>query len=168
MKKTLPLALLAAFLLPLPAFAQSGDKLPPANPIPYEADADTAGVLAAANRLLASLSQGGDAVLAHVRPEGRATVARERPDGVHEILPRSWQEFAEQLRADGHRYEERLIDPAIDVDGDIAMIWSPYVFLVDGKIVHCGTNHFDLVRSHDGWKVLNVTWTQRTKGCPTK
>jgi hypothetical protein len=162
--------ILVALLAPATAFAQGSDKLPPANPLPYaaEADADTAGALAAANALLASLSQGGDAVLTHVRPEGVATSATERPDGIHAIQHRTWAQFAEQLRPDGHRYEERLTDPAIDVDGDIAMIWSPYVFLVDGKIAHCGTNHFDLVRSHDGWKVLNVTWTQRTKGCPTK
>ena len=46
------------------------------------------------------------------------------------------------------------------------MVWSPYVFTIDGKLSHCGTNHFDMVRDATGWKVQNVTWTQRTTDCP--
>jgi hypothetical protein len=58
-----------------------------------------------------------------------------------------------------------MIDTAIEVDGDIAMVWGPYTFTVNGKVHHCGVNHFDLVRDGGSWKVLNVTWSQRTTGC---
>src|SRR3546814_4268831 len=55
--------------------------------------------------------------------------------------------------------------PAVEIDGDIAMVWAPYTFLLDGKPHHCGIDHFDLIREGIQWKVLNVTWSQRTTGC---
>jgi hypothetical protein len=162
--KNLLAATFALLLVPGIAAAQSSDRLPPANPLPYaDADVDTAGALAAANRLLGSLATGGDAILAHVREDGGATAVTDK--GVRRL---TWKEFAANLKPDGRRFEERLTDPAVDVDGDIAMIWSPYVFLIDGKLSHCGVNHFDLVRENGQWKVLNITWTQRTAGCPAR
>ena len=156
----------ALLLLPGTALAQNADKLPPANPIPYE-DADVGPVLAVANRFLATLSSNDPkALLAEVRAEGGATATMVAPDGTHRVKRMGWSEFAGQLTPDGHRYEEKLIGPAVEIDGDIAMIWSPYVLLVDGKLGHCGTDHFDLVRENGQWKILNVTWTQRKEGCP--
>lgn len=158
----IPLVALAALLLPGTAFAQNADKLPPANPIPYE-DADAGPVLAAANRVLAALA-GDDpkALLEQVRAEGRVT-ATGRAQPVKHL---SWSEFAAQLAPDDHRYEEKLVGPAVEIDGDIAMIWSSYIVLIDGKLGHCGTDHFDLIRENGRWKVLNLTWTERKEGCP--
>lgn len=155
-------ALTLLLLAPLPAAAQSraDDKLPPANALPYTVADDASAALDGANRLLAGLATGGDAILAAVRPEGGATAVTDK--GIRHL---SWAEFAAAIKPDGHRYEERLTDPAVDVDGDIAMVWSPYVFLIDGKLIHCGVDHFDLIREGGQWKVLNVTWTQRTTGC---
>ncbi len=78
---------------------------------------------------------------------------------------RSWADFAAAIKpgADASRSHAQ---PAIEIDGDIAMVWGDYVFLVDGKVDHCGVDHFDLVRENGAWKVLNVTWSRRTTGCP--
>jgi hypothetical protein len=81
----------------------------------------------------------------------------------------SWAEFVARFKPGGPKLEERLVGaPAIEIDGDIAMVWSPYVFLIDGKLSHCGIDHVDLVRESGGWKILNLTWTQRTTNCPTE
>ena len=148
------------------ALAQSAsDKLPPANPLPYT-DADTANVLTPVNALLAAIAaRDGAAILAQVRPDGSATAAVERPDGTRAIRRQGWAEFAAQVRPGPERYAERLLDPAVEVDGDVAMAWSPYVFTVDGRVDHCGADHFDLVREGARWRILNVTWSQRTTGC---
>jgi hypothetical protein len=167
------LLLTLALLAPLPALAQSGPvtptpKLPPANPLPYD-DAEAAAVLAPINAMFAGLTaRDGAAILAQVRPEGGATVAIEQVDGARHIRRLSWDEFTAGLKPGPEKMEERLTMPAIEVDGDIAMVWSPYLFLIDGKVEHCGVDHFDLVREKGAWKVLNVTWTQRKTGCPTQ
>jgi hypothetical protein len=130
-------------------------------------DRDTAAVLAPIERMFAGLAaHDAQAIRAELRPEGGATVAIEKPDGTAVVNSRSWADFAAALKPGAERFEERMPNPAIEVDGDIAMAWGDYVFLIDGKVAHCGVNHFDLVRESGAWKVLNVTWSRRTTGCP--
>jgi len=45
------------------------------------------------------------------------------------------------------------------VDGDMAQVWGPYVFLVDGQPTHCGINSMSLARLAEGWRVTNTTFT---------
>ncbi|MBY8823123.1 nuclear transport factor 2 family protein [Sphingomonas colocasiae] len=156
MTPILPLLLLAA--------AQS-EKLPPANPIPLDRS-DEVAVMVPVNGIFAGLTaHDGQAILTHVRPEGMATVAIEKPDGGRAIRRMSWADFAGGIKPGPQHLEERMTNPAIDIDGDIAMVWGRYVLLVDGKPHHCGVNHFDMLRENGQWKVLNVTWSQRTTGC---
>ncbi len=145
---------------------QSADKLPPANPLPY-ADPAAAAVMAPIDAMFRGLAAHDPAaILAQVRPEGGATVALEKPDGARSVRHLSWQAFAAGVKPGPDRLEEKLTDAVIEVDGDIAMVWGPYTFTVNGKLSHCGVDHFDLIREAGAWKVLNVTWSQRTTGCP--
>jgi hypothetical protein len=112
--------------------------------------------------LLRAIERGdGPALLATVNADGAATVVA---DGRSPKTMR-WVDLASGLKADNSRAEERLGTPAIEFDGDVAMVWAPYTFLVNGAVHHCGYDHFDLVRQAGSWKVLNVTWSQRTTGC---
>ncbi|MBC9031305.1 nuclear transport factor 2 family protein [Sphingomonas sp. JC676] len=163
----LPILLALALLAPLPALAQKtpvapiekGTALPPPG-------AEEAAVITPINALFASLAaRDGTTVAASVVPEGRATGVATKPDGSQTVRSLSWTEFAANLKPGPERYEERITNPAIEIDGDIAMVWAPYTFLIDGKIHHCGVDHFDLVRTSGGWKILNATWSSRTTGC---
>ena len=63
--------------------------------------------------------------------------------------------------------EERWTEtPTVLVDGDLALVWGHYVFLLNDEVSHCGTNHVDLVRVEGAWKVTNWTWSVETAGCP--
>ena len=126
---------------------------------------DEAAVLTPINRLFAAMAnRDAAAFLAQLRSEGGATVAIETSEG-NAVSHRSWAKFAETLKPGKEKFEERLINPAVDIDGDIAMVWSRYVYLIDGKLSHCGMDHFDLVRENGSWKILNITWSKRTTGC---
>jgi hypothetical protein len=154
-------------LLPLLLQVTPVQPLPKAVPLPPP-DADTAAVLAPIERMFAGLTAGdAQAILAQTRPDGRATAVVTRPDGTKALRTLSWADYAAGLPKGSERIEERLINPAVEIDGDIAMVWSSYVLLVDGKLAHCGVDHFDMVRDAGGWKVQNITWTQRTTDCPT-
>jgi len=157
------LSLLAALLLQTTPVAPivRGTALPP--PASEEGQ-----VLAPIQRIFDALTAGdGAAVLAQTRPEGRATVAAERADGTRSVRTLEWSAFAAGLKPGGPRRVERFVGtPAVEIDGDIAMVWAPFDFTVDGTLSHCGVNHFSLVREAASWKVLNVTWSQRTTGCP--
>jgi hypothetical protein len=168
MKMALFLGLAA---LAAPAAAQhSGHAAPPAAAAAAERPAHASGedqraVLAVVDRLFAALgTRSRDALLAEVVPEGRATASRMTP--TRAIRSVSWPEFADGLSRGTERLAERLIDPHVHIEGDIAMIWSRYEFEIDGRFSHCGIDHFDLVRIDGRWKVLNLTWTQQMQGCP--
>ena len=97
---------------------------------------------------------------------GGATVAAVRADGSRMVRHLTWDEYLANVKPGEHRYHERFSgQPAIEVDGDIAMVWGDFTLSVDGKPATCGVDHFDLVRENGAWKVQNVTWSQRTTDC---
>jgi Putative lumazine-binding len=55
--------------------------------------------------------------------------------------------------------EEKIHDPLIRVDNDLAVVWAPFVFLSDGKVNHCGTDLFNLVRVNGKWLIASVADT---------
>ncbi|MDB5695772.1 MAG: hypothetical protein JWN21_1315 [Sphingomonas bacterium] len=155
-------------MLSLLLAAAQTDRLPPANPVPYS-QPEVANVMAPVDALLAAIAaRDGAALLRQVRADGGATAAVERADGTRSVRRMSWAEFAGGVKPGAERMEERQGFPAVEVDGDIAMVWAPYTFLVNGTVRHCGTNHYDLIREGAGWKVLNVTWSQRSTGCDAR
>src|SRR5215475_10847510 len=63
--------------------------------------------------------------------------------------------------------EERIHDPLVRIDHDLAVVWAPFEFLVDGKVDHCGTDLFNLVRADGKWLIASVADTGR-KECSAK
>ena len=63
--------------------------------------------------------------------------------------------------------EERIHDPLIRIDNDLAVVWAPFDFLADGKVDHCGTDLFNLIRTDGKWLIASVADTGR-KDCPAK
>jgi hypothetical protein len=63
--------------------------------------------------------------------------------------------------------EERIHDPLVRTDHDLAMVWAPFEFLVDGKPDHCGTDLFNLVQTGGKWLIAGIADTG-TKACAAK
>ena len=142
----------------------SAQALPPATAVPPP-ETDTAAVLAPINAVFAAFEAGdGAAMLRYVYPEGRVTATGNRASGSG-LRQQSWTQFAERLKP-GQGFQERISDPAIEIDGDVAMVWAPFVVRVGGKVSNCGYDHFDLVRDNGTWKIMNITFSSRTTGCP--
>ena len=127
---------------------------------------DEAAALAAANQLLGRLTGKDPAQMAALTlPEGGATAIAAGPDGKPVLRHFTWTDFFAHLPKDKPLVEEHMRDPLVRVDGDVAVVWGRYDVTVDGKFLHCGTDHFDLVRVDGRWRILNVTWNQRKEGC---
>ncbi len=63
------------------------------------------------------------------------------------------------------RWDERVSDVQVRVDGNIAQVWAPYTFYLDGKIRHCGVDAVELLLDATGWKITQLSDTRRTEGC---
>ena len=152
--------------LPFLLAAQISGQLPPAQPI-SPPDFETANVLAPIQQLFAAFAAGDSAAMLRlVYPDGRVTATGTRASGSG-LRQQSWSEFAQRVTPDG-RFTETISDPAIEVDGDVAMVWAPFVVRVGGKVANCGIDHFDLVRENGAWKVMNLTFSSRITGCPAE
>lgn len=131
-------------------------------------EADRSAVLVPILALFTAFEAGdAAAMLRHVYPDGRVTASGTRGDGASNLRQQSWTQFAGRIKPES-AFQERITDPKVDIDGDIAMVWAPFVVRVGGKVSNCGVDHFDLVREDGAWKVMNLTFSSRTTGCPAR
>jgi hypothetical protein len=80
----------------------------------------------------------------------------------------TFEAFADRVGKPGTTHiEERIQDPLVRIDHDLAMVWARFDFLVDGKVDHCGTDLFNLVREDGKWLIASVADTGR-KDCSVK
>jgi len=80
----------------------------------------------------------------------------------------TFDDFADRVGKPGKaQIEERIHDPLVRIDNDLAVVWAPFDFLVDGKVDHCGTDLFNLVRADGKWLIASVADTGR-KDCGGK
>ncbi|RZN82881.1 MAG: nuclear transport factor 2 family protein [Winogradskyella sp.] len=63
------------------------------------------------------------------------------------------------------KFEEKLLDFNIKIDGKMANAWTPYEFWFDGNFSHCGVNSFQLVKEDNDWKIIYLVDTRRRQGC---
>ena len=63
---------------------------------------------------------------------------------------------------------ERMWDPEVRIDGDLATLWAPYDLHFGETFSHCGIDAFQLVRGDDDrWRIVSVAYTRRKDGCET-
>lgn len=76
--------------------------------------------------------------------------------------------FSERASRPGTtQVQERIHDPLVRIDNDLAVVWAPFEYLIDGKVNSCGTDMFNLVKVDGKWLVANLLYTGR-KDCPVK
>ncbi len=63
------------------------------------------------------------------------------------------------------KWDERLKDYIIKVDGNMANAWTPYEFWFNGNFSHCGVNSFQLFHDNGQWKIIYLIDTRRREKC---
>jgi hypothetical protein len=123
------------------------------------ATAEEEAVLAPISAMFAGMAaRDAAAIKAPLLPGGTMVLMR---DG--KPVQMTFEEFAERVGKPGKaQIEERIHDPLVRIDHDLAVVWAPFEFLVDGKVDHCGTDLFNLVRMDGKWLIASVADTSRT------
>lgn len=126
--------------------------------------AEEQAVLAPVNAMFAGMAKRDAAAIKEpLLPGGTMVLMR---DGKPSQM--TFDAFAERVGRPGTtQIEERIHDPLVRIDNDLAVVWAPFEFLVDGKVDHCGTDLFNLVRANGKWLIASVADTGR-KDCAAK
>ena len=114
---------------------------------------EQAAALASFQALLDGLGQRDKAaMMGQVLPGASATFVR---DGKPKQM--TIEALADIIAKPGaETYEERIRDPLVRVDRDIAVIFAPFQFLLNGKIDHCGTDIATLVLTDGRWLISSL------------
>lgn len=65
----------------------------------------------------------------------------------------------------GDVWNERIFDPEVRIDGNVAQVWAYYTFHRNATFSHCGVDAFQLMKVGDQWKITQLADSRRTTGC---
>ncbi|KFB01014.1 3-methyl-2-oxobutanoate hydroxymethyltransferase [Mangrovimonas yunxiaonensis] len=68
-------------------------------------------------------------------------------------------------RPETQKWEEKLLDYTIKVDGNMANAWIPYEFWLNDNFSHCGVNSFQLFNNNGAWQIIYLIDTRKRLGC---
>lgn len=120
-------------------------------------------VLATLLALLDALSNRDKAVIREIlMPEGTSTHVRD--DRIFHVR---FEDLPERWTAGTVRAEERIGEPLIRVDENIAVVWVPYDVYVDGEAHHWGTNIISFCKQDERWRISGIADNGRSGPRPT-
>lgn len=61
------------------------------------------------------------------------------------------------------KFEERILEYKVDLDGNLAHVWTPYEFYINQKFSHRGVNSFTLYNDNGKWQIIHLIDTRRKK-----
>jgi Putative lumazine-binding len=135
-------------------------------PLPAPSPEERATVMAALDSFFVALRERDPALLGRaVSSRATWTTAAYR-NGAVILRRRPASQDAETLTQEKEALHERLMAPVVRVDGDIALVWSPYQFHIGERLSHCGHDGFRLVREGGRWRLDGGLYTVRPEGCP--
>ncbi|MEL0009047.1 MAG: nuclear transport factor 2 family protein [Flammeovirgaceae bacterium] len=75
----------------------------------------------------------------------------------------SYYDFVKTVsnRDKSSNWEEEILSYEINVDGTLAVAWTPYIFRINDKISHCGSNSFTLHKVEGEWKIIQIIDSRR-------
>jgi hypothetical protein len=61
------------------------------------------------------------------------------------------------------KFFEKLTDYKVEIDGNLAHVWTPYEFYVNDTLSHVGANAFTLFNDNGKWQIIHFIDTRRKK-----
>lgn len=61
------------------------------------------------------------------------------------------------------KFEERILNKNIQIDENLAHIWTPYEFYINDQLSHVGANSFTLYNENGKWQIIHLIDTRRKK-----
>jgi len=66
---------------------------------------------------------------------------------------------------EGPMLDEKVFAPHVQIDGDLASVWTFYTLHIGDQFSHCGIDAFMLLRVAGQWKIVSLADTRRQENC---
>ncbi len=125
---------------------------------------DRAAVVQVVNDLFDAMRrQDGQAMLVLHMPE--VALTRVTENGAPMVRLGSPDAFIDSIVNAPAEPRERMWDPEIRIDGDLATLWAPYDFHLGDRFSHCGVDALQLVRTDARWRIVSIAYTVHREDC---
>jgi hypothetical protein len=64
--------------------------------------------------------------------------------------------------------DERIYNPEVRIDGNLATVWVEYDFYLGEEFSHCGVDAFQLAHDGTAWRIFQIADTRQREGCPSR
>src|SRR5690606_18317232 len=153
---------LALLALVLPAAAA---------PAAAQQQSDEQAVIAVVQKLFDGIRARDTVMMMSTFAPGAQLLGLAQRDGTESMRALPVEQFARQIagapQGEGE-FIERVYDPQVKIDGNLATYWAYYTFHVGDRFSHCGVDAAVLFRFSDGWKIANIADTRRQDPCEHK
>ncbi|MGQ0703441.1 MAG: nuclear transport factor 2 family protein [Gemmatimonadales bacterium] len=134
---------------------------------PLAAQDESQAVMATVQQLFDGMrSQDTAKMRAVLHPDARliTTGIRDGAPVVSTVSPDRW--LAGVAGATVAILDERLRNTVVYVEGGLASVWTDYTLYIGERLSHCGVDAFHLVRTAEGWRIIDLADTRRRENCP--
>ena len=130
-------------------------------------DGDRAAILATVQKVFDAMRTRDTALLRQAFDTTARLVgvsARGGPPSVRLTTPAAFGAAIASAPA-GNVWNERIWDPEVRIDGEVAQVWAYYTFHRNTTFSHCGVDAFMLMKVGTDWKITQLADSRRTTGC---
>ncbi len=124
-------------------------------------------VKAAIDQLFEGMHKSDSALASAVFAQGiiMQTIKKDA-DGYAQVEEGSTEEFLNSIaETKPGTLNEKILSYKINIDGNLASVWTPYNFYVGEKFSHCGVNSFQLAKKPEGWQIFHIVDTRHRQNC---
>ncbi|RAJ17195.1 nuclear transport factor 2 family protein [Olleya aquimaris] len=84
-------------------------------------------------------------------------------EGETQLYSSNFSDFLKQIVSipEDNTFLENLLSYSVQIDGNMANVWTPYEFWYNDQKSHCGVNSFQLIKENDTWKIIYLVDTRR-------
>ena len=126
---------------------------------------DAAAVLAVVESLFDGMREGDADAMAALFHEDVRLVTTGTQEGAPVVRVVEIDGWLEGVAASTRILDEQLHDIEVRISQGLATVWTGYDLYVDGVHSHCGVDAFQLVRTGEGWKIIQIADTRSREGC---
>ncbi len=62
-------------------------------------------------------------------------------------------------------WNEQFYTPRIHISLPLANVWGDYTFYLDGQLLHCGVDVFELAKDNGQWRIIHLSDTRQKEHC---